>query len=417
MGFLQKTNNLSFSSMFFSKKMIKNKFHKQEIAKKNQGFFLTLILFLFTSLCSFSPLFANDSQDSTMFYIVRHAETELSTNGEKALSQTGNQRTKDLVQALETTPINAIYTSQANCDKETAKNVAKNKKLFINTYDNQHIESFLQRILKQRKGQQVLVVGNLETVTKLLQTLSSSFSPTSIEEKDYSTLFEVLILSDKSAQITRIQYSQTGAIIAPGNDLIADSQIIPSIEIPIKPTGTFAKKVSNEIASPAKEVTKVKEIKSIAPSETIEENKLPPLNHSYNINKKGIMLLGYDLVAYFKSNKAIKGLEKYIHTYRDAIFHFSSRKNLNTFMDNPEKYLPKYGGWCALGMSIEGIKDGYKADKYAADPDNFKIIGEELYLFYKTLDYDALQKWNEESDETVCIERADTFWEQIKTKK
>jgi len=409
MGFLQKTDYLSFKRIFFG---------------------ILIVLLFFINLCSSPIIFANNTQDSTIFYIVRHAETELSINGEKALSQTGNQRTKDLMQALEATPINAIYTSQAVCDKETVKNVAKNKRLIINTYDSQHIDSFLQRILKQRKGQQVLVVGNLETITKLLQNLSSSFSPTSIEEKDFSTLFEVMIPNDNNTQITRIKYSQSGAIIGPGNDPDIENQPTQKIQASIAPTGTFATTVSNksitktnEITTPVptKEVIKAKEIKeeveSIAPPKIIEENQLPPLNKSYNINKKGIMLLGYDLVAYFKSNKAIKGTEKYIHTYRDAIFHFSSRKNLNTFVDNPEKYLPKYGGWCALGMSIDGIKDGYTADKYAADPENFKIIGEELYVFYKTLDYDSLQKWNEETDEAACIARADKFWEQAKVKE
>ncbi|MFK7908671.1 MAG: YHS domain-containing (seleno)protein [Chitinophagales bacterium] len=400
------------------------------VTKENHFLSLLLVILGFTFFCLPSTVFANNTQDSTIFYIVRHAETETTINGEVSLSQTGDQRTQDLMQALEATPINAIYTSQAVCDKETVKNVAKDKRLFINTYDSQNIESFLERILKQRKGQQVLLVGNLETITKLLQNLSSSFSPASIEEKDYNTLFEVMIPSDNNIQITRIQYSQLNAIIGPGNNLTADSQITPPIKDSIKPTGIFATTVSNKSTTktneitaptPTKEVVKTKEIKdevrSIAPSKTVEENKLPPLGKSYNINKKGVMLLGYDLVAYFKSNKAIKGTEKYTHTYRDATFHFSSRKNLNTFVDNPEKYLPKYGGWCALGMSIDGIKDGYTADKYAADPENFKIIGEELYVFYKTLDYDSLQKWNEETDEAACIARADKFWEQAKVKE
>ncbi len=433
MGFSQKTNHLSFKDTFFSKKIILNKFDKQEMVKRgNHSFCFLLALLFFIIFCSSPTLLANISQDSTVFYIVRHAETEMTITGEKSLSQTGNQRTKDLVQALEAAPINAIYTSQATCDKETAKNVAKNKRLIINTYDSQNIETFLDRILKQRKGQQVLLVGNLESITKLLQILSPSFSTTSIEKENYSTLFEVMIPSDNNAQITRIQYSQTGAIIRPGNDLTADNQITPSIETPIKSTGSFATTISNKPStktnglidvSPTteKEVVQTKEIKeeirNIAPSKTIQENKLPPLGKSYNINKKRILLLGYDLVAYFKSNKAIKGTEKYTHTYREAIFHFSSRKNLNTFVANPEKYLPKYGGWCALGMSIDGVKDGYKADKYPADPENFKIIGDELYVFYKTLDYDSLQKWNEETNEAACIERADKFWEKENNKE
>ena len=432
--------------------------HIRAIAK------LAVYVFTFFSLIStcFSEAIAFISQQkSTTLYIVRHAETMLPVSEETPLNPIGKQRAQDLAEVLNQQTIHAIYTSHMNCDKETAKNVAKDKRLIINTYDSSNTKSFLERILSRRKGQNVLIVGNLETIISMLQQLSSNFAPTSLDKKDYSILFEVLVNTDNIADVTRIQYSESESMVGPSNNndelimnnSVSTKQAPSSISFDIAPstsqTNTFS--IGNpETKTP--EDTKQSATPSIAPSNTIAPSKtnpksetnlirptesknielktkakkpkavpeispepiLPSLkDESYNLNKNSLMLLGYDLVAYFKENKAIKGQEKFATEYRGAIFYFDTKKNLNTFLETPEKYLPQYGGWCALGMSIEGIKDGYSADKYPADPENFKIIGDKLYVFYKTLDYDALQKWNEETDEAACIQRADKYWQKI----
>lgn len=383
-----------------------------------------LILFLLP----FLNIFSNNDPNSTTLYIVRHAETQ--PPQKESLSPTGKQRAKDLSTALESKTLHAIYASHKIPDKETAKIVAKNKRLFINTYDAQNMSAFQSRILKQRKGQNVLIVGSLESITVLLQNLSASFSTTSINPNQFNTLYEVHISSDNSTNITQIQYSELGTIIGPVDAPTMDYQTQTNdkaLPLEFKTVANTPPSVSDIVISKPEEAPtntdlsknssspETKTGTTIGPDsvEEIEEQKLPSLVKTYNLTKKGIVLLGYDVVAYFKNEKAIEGEEKFATSYRGATFYFSSRKNLNTFKENPESYLPKYGGWCALGMSIEGTKDGYKADKYAADPENFKIIGGELYVFYKTLDYDGLTKWNEEADEAACIERADKFWEKM----
>ncbi len=388
---------------------------------------------LFISLILLHPLisFANIQQSSTTLYIVRHAEAELTTDGELILNEIGQQRAEDLAKALQTKNIHAIYASHSSCDKETAKKLAKNKRLFINTYDDENIISFQQRILTQRKGQNVLIVGNLETITTLLKSLSDSFSTSNVNQQQFNILFEVQIAADNSAFITQLQYSQLETIIGPpANNTLTNTSIQPEqekksiewaneqklntfpVSIPNTDNPTSFNTDTEREISPSFNEGKSNE-QTIMPSTTTEKNSLPSLLPSSNLTKKGIALLGYDLVAYFKNNKASKGQEKFATKYRDVTFYFTNRKNLHTFLENPESYLPKYGGWCALGMSIEGVKDGYTADKYAVDPENFKIIDGELYLFYKTLDYDALLKWNAEPDEAACIERADKYWEEL----
>ncbi len=508
-------------------------------------FVVSIISLVVLILNSSTEIIAHQSEETTTFYIVRHTETNPPLMGVITLSKIGKQRAQDLAEVLKHKVIHAIYTSETLCDKETARSIAENKKLIMNTYDKENTKSFLQRILKQRKGQNVLIVGNIETVVTMLQELSSSFVPTSLDKTDHSILFEALIDANNVAGITRIQYSQSNNSVGPNNnseELIvntsnifggsssphsqtyseplifapdADLETTTNIKIenpfppsnssssspfsntqpttqesspfsntqpttqesspfsdtqpttqqssPFSNTQPRTQESSPNPTKPSPSKSIIKESPShavIAPSDTKSITKqLPPKKNkqkpkknktpktkipssksntfktkptpeiaptpdpkpqlpsleemSYNLNKNNLFLLGYDLISYFKDNKAVKGQDKYVAEHRGGIFRFSSKKNLNTFLENPEKNLPQYGGWCALGMSIEGVRDGYTADKYPADPENFKIIDDKLYLFYKTLDYDALQKWNNESNESACIQRANSYWKKI----
>ncbi|MEI8651987.1 YHS domain-containing (seleno)protein [Pseudoalteromonas sp. Hal273] len=92
---------------------------------------------------------------------------------------------------------------------------------------------------------------------------------------------------------------------------------------------------------------------------------------------------GYDSVAYFTQNKAVKGSDKYTFSYLGANWHFSSEENKTTFAENPKRYAPKYGGWCAYAMADEGNAVGI-------DPEAFYIHEDKLYLNYSE---SVQQKW------------------------
>jgi YHS domain-containing protein len=46
--------------------------------------------------------------------------------------------------------------------------------------------------------------------------------------------------------------------------------------------------------------------------------------HKVNVDSSGVILKGYDPVAYFVQNKAVKGSSKYRSTYLGATYYFSS---------------------------------------------------------------------------------------------
>ncbi len=83
---------------------------------------------------------------------------------------------------------------------------------------------------------------------------------------------------------------------------------------------------------------------------------------------------GYDTVAYFTEGKAVEGDRKYQTEWMGANWRFASEKHLALFLENPEKYAPQYGGYCAYAVSND--------DLAGIDPEQFHIHEGKLYLNY-----------------------------------
>jgi len=123
----------------------------------------------------------------------------------------------------------------------------------------------------------------------------------------------------------------------------------------------------------------------------------------YNI-QKGYVAEGFDVVSYFE-NTAIEGKKEFQTTYDNATYKFSSEDNLNTFLNNPKKYIPQYGGYCAYAIAE-------KAKKVKIDPETFEIRDGKLYLFYNSWGTNTLKLWLENNVKGLQ-EKADKNWEAI----
>jgi YHS domain-containing protein len=118
----------------------------------------------------------------------------------------------------------------------------------------------------------------------------------------------------------------------------------------------------------------------------------------------GLAIQGYDPVAYFTSNKAVKGKKEFEYKHDGVAYRFASSANKEAFVKNPARYEPQYGGWCAYAMGANG-------EKVEIDPGTFKIVDAKLYLFYNSLFNNTLPKWNNE--EADLKNKADRNWKAI----
>ncbi|WP_299520957.1 YHS domain-containing (seleno)protein [Winogradskyella sp.] len=124
----------------------------------------------------------------------------------------------------------------------------------------------------------------------------------------------------------------------------------------------------------------------------------------YN-TKGGFIAKGYDVVAYF-NHEAKTGVKQFSTTYDGIKFRFSSQKNLNTFLENPTKYIPQYGGYCAYAIATS-------SKKVDINPKTFEIRDGKLYLFYNSWGNNTLKKW-QKNDVKGLQKQADKHWEAIK---
>ena len=113
--------------------------------------------------------------------------------------------------------------------------------------------------------------------------------------------------------------------------------------------------------------------------------------------RNGLAIGGYDPVSFFTQGKAVKGEDSLFFVWKEAKWLFTSRKNLDTFSQNPGNYAPAYGGYCAYGMS-----DGHKAP---TEPDTWTIIENRLYFNYNRKVKEIWLK-----DTPGHIEKADANW-------
>ena len=120
-----------------------------------------------------------------------------------------------------------------------------------------------------------------------------------------------------------------------------------------------------------------------------------------NVDKEGVILKGYDAVAYFKQNKAVKGDPKYSSKYEGATYYFASEEDKAEFDKSPAKYAPQYGGFCAYSMSKRRIALG--------DPNNFFIYKGKLYVCTTAA---HLKDFSAKPD--ANIQAADENWEFYK---
>ena len=86
-----------------------------------------------------------------------------------------------------------------------------------------------------------------------------------------------------------------------------------------------------------------------------------------------VAIKGYDPVAYFTEQRAVKGKEGITYSWLGADWQFSSDKHKKMFSENPVKFAPQYGGFCADGVAYEETTSNI-------DPQAWRIIDGKLYL-------------------------------------
>jgi YHS domain-containing protein len=122
-----------------------------------------------------------------------------------------------------------------------------------------------------------------------------------------------------------------------------------------------------------------------------------------NADATGLVIRGYDPVAYFTDGRPVPGRSDISVEYGGAKYLFSSTANRDAFNADPEKYVPQYGGYCAFGVAM--------AKKFDIDPSSWRIVDDKLYF---NLNPSILEKWS--ADAKGYINKSEKYWPQIRGK-
>ena len=117
-------------------------------------------------------------------------------------------------------------------------------------------------------------------------------------------------------------------------------------------------------------------------------------------NQENVAIHGYDPVAYHLAGRAVAGDGAHSFVWNDATWYFLDAGNRERFASEPERWAPRYGGYCAWAV----------ANNYVAsiDPEAWSIVEENLYLNYSK---SVRARW--ERDIPGNIQHADKNWPEL----
>lgn len=117
----------------------------------------------------------------------------------------------------------------------------------------------------------------------------------------------------------------------------------------------------------------------------------------------GLAVGGFDVLSYRDPGGPIAGDPEISAEYDGQRYLFTTATNRDRFLDDPQRYVPAYNGFCAITLSFGRVT--------CPDYRNFKIEGDRLLLFEVTGFTNGRTLWN--SDSTTFRERADLNFERL----
>jgi YHS domain-containing protein len=127
------------------------------------------------------------------------------------------------------------------------------------------------------------------------------------------------------------------------------------------------------------------------------DSPLRPINAVREGREPHLMLDGHDVVSYFTRGLPLLGSAQYTSQYQGVSFRFENAEHQALFDQDPARYLPQFGGFCAQGMA------GAKAMR--GNPLVWRLHDDKLYLFSDKASLRAF-----ETDQPLNLAHAQGYW-------
>jgi broad specificity phosphatase PhoE len=139
-----------------------------------------------------------EQRATTTILFVRHADTDaVAPGGDPPLNSIGIARANLLADFLDridvVAGVDAIYASEFRRTQQTAEPLAKRLELEIQVADHYDVVGFMEDVLRDHKGEIVLVVTHEDVLAPLVEELHGSKNIAEFGPNDYDRLYIVTI--------------------------------------------------------------------------------------------------------------------------------------------------------------------------------------------------------------------------------
>jgi 2,3-bisphosphoglycerate-dependent phosphoglycerate mutase len=166
--------------------------------------FLLIMLSALVATPRISALLQDQTLPTTLI-LVRHAEKTDDGTDNPHLTLDGIRRAEELSYLLDHVQLTAVYSTPFHRTKETAEPSARRQAKKIRLYQPNE-EEFLERMLKEHAGGNILIVGHSTTVPVMANALTGTEDYPWLHESVYDNLFIVTVLEMGKAKVTRIRF-------------------------------------------------------------------------------------------------------------------------------------------------------------------------------------------------------------------
>lgn len=155
----------------------------------------------------------------TTVILVRHAEKGTTPANDPGLTPVGTQRAADLAAALSDAHVNAVFTTQLERVKATARPLADAAKVTpvivpVSSDIAAHVNAVVAAVATRKPGDVVLVVGHSNTIPAIITALGGPRMP-ELCDAQYGSLFVMQLRPNGPPSFVRAKY---GAADPPDSD-------------------------------------------------------------------------------------------------------------------------------------------------------------------------------------------------------
>jgi len=170
---------------------------------------LTQLVIALASGANSAP--AVGAHEPTLVLLVRHAEKRADGSSDPELSDAGRQRAQALVARVQPLKIAVVYATPFKRTRQTGQAVAdaQGVELVVREFTSGNVDedaqAFREQILREHRGEVVLVVGHSNTVPPLVEALSGAEAEP-MPETEYDRLSRVRIDAEGRATLQVERY-------------------------------------------------------------------------------------------------------------------------------------------------------------------------------------------------------------------